>query len=74
MASPGFNSVDGSGILLDLGALNEITLSSKRDIVSVGPGATWDMVYETLERYELTVVGGRAAGVGVGGLILGGAS
>jgi FAD/FMN-containing dehydrogenase len=72
MVHPGFSSVDISGVLLDLGALSEITLSPKGDIVSVGPGATWDRVYEELERHELTVVGGRASGVGVGGLLVGG--
>lgn len=74
MANPGFSSVDESGILFDLGALKEITLSPKRDVVSVGPGVAWDEVYEELEQHELTVVGGRVVGVGVGGLVLGGVS
>ena len=74
MANPGFSSVGDSGLLLDLGALNDTTLSSKGDVVSVGPGATWDKVYEKLEKQELTVVGGRVSGVGVGGLITGGSS
>lgn len=74
MANPGFSSVDGSGIVLDLNALDEITLSPKTDTVSVGPGATWGKVYEELEKHELKVVGGRANDVGVGGLIIGGLS
>jgi FAD/FMN-containing dehydrogenase len=65
--SPGFSSVGQSGILLDLSALNEINLSHERDVASVGPGATWDSVYEELEKHQLTVVGGRVSGVGVGG-------
>jgi FAD/FMN-containing dehydrogenase len=73
-SNPGFSSIGVSGILLDLGALNDITLSSNGDVVSVGPGATWDMVYDELEKQQLTVVGGRASGVGVGGLITGGLS
>lgn len=72
MANPGFSSVDQTGILLDLSALNEISLSANHDLVTVGPGAAWDKVYTGLEKHELTVVGGRANGVGVGGLILGG--
>ena len=72
--SPGFSSVEESGVLLDLGALNAITLSPEGDMASVGPGATWDSVYEELEKHELTVVGGRVTGVGVGGLIIGGSS
>jgi FAD/FMN-containing dehydrogenase len=57
MSNQGFGGVDESGVVFDLGALNEITLSQKRDIVSVGPGATWGLVYEALEKYELTVGG-----------------
>jgi FAD/FMN-containing dehydrogenase len=71
-ASPGFSSVGESGILLDLSALNSTTLSPDGAVASVGPGATWDRVYEELEKHELTVVGGRVSGVGVGGLVLGG--
>lgn len=71
-ASPGFSGVGEAGILLDLGALNSITLSTDEAIASVGTGATWEMVYQEMEKHERTVVGGRVAGVGVGGLILGG--
>ncbi|KAL9067841.1 MAG: hypothetical protein Q9157_006682 [Trypethelium eluteriae] len=71
-ANPGFSSTGEEGVVLDLGALNTVELSSEREIVSLGPGATWEKVYEELEKYELTVVGGRVSGVGVGGLILGG--
>jgi hypothetical protein len=70
-ANRGFGSVD-SGILIDLSSLNDIILSPDHNFVSVGPGVKWDILYEELEKYELTVVGGRAAGVGVGGLITGG--
>jgi FAD/FMN-containing dehydrogenase len=70
-ANPGFGSVE-AGILIDLSSLNGIILSPNHKVVSVGPGAKWDNVYEELEKHELTVVGGRAAGVGVGGLITGG--
>lgn len=73
-ANPGFSSIGETGIVLDLGALNTISLSPDRKIVSLGPGATWDSVYEELEKHELTVVGGRVPGVGVGGLITGGIS
>ena len=37
----------------------------------VRPGATWDKVYGELEKDKLAVIGGRAPGVGVGGLITG---
>ena len=70
-ANPGFGSVD-SGILIDLSSLNDIVLSPDHKVVSVGPGVKSDNLYEELEKYELTVVGGRAAGVGIGGFITGG--
>jgi len=44
----------------------------EQDTVDVGPGATWQMVYEALEPFNVSVVGGRAGNVGVGGLTLGG--
>lgn len=72
--NPGFSSIDESGILLDLSALSDIKLSSDKKVASIGPGATWDIVYEQLEKEELTVVGGRVKGIGVGGLMLGGKS
>jgi FAD/FMN-containing dehydrogenase len=58
--------------LIDLSSLNDIILSPDHKAVSVGPGAKWEVIYEELEKHELTVAGGRAAGVGVGGLITGG--
>jgi FAD/FMN-containing dehydrogenase len=73
-ANPGFASIGESGFVIDLSSLNTITLSETKDVASVGPGATWDKVYEALEKHELAVVGGRAPGVGVGGLITGGLS
>lgn len=38
----------------------------------VGTGPVWDEVYEALEPYGVTVVGGRVTGVGVAGFTLGG--
>lgn len=57
------------GILLDLGAMNLVTLSADQKIASLEPGARWGDVYEVVEKEELTVVGGRTAEVGVGGLV-----
>lgn len=65
------NSAPG-GITIDLRSLNSIKLSADKFTVSVGSGATWDAVYSQLEREGLSVAGGRVAGVGVGGLALGG--
>lgn len=57
---------------IDLRGLDSIEVNTQQSSVSVGVGATWDVVYSTLESYGLSALGGRVAGVGVGGLILGG--
>lgn len=69
--NPGFSSIQ-DGILIDLFQLNEITVSDDRETVSVGPGQRWGDVYNTLDAYDVSVIGGRIPNVGVGGLILGG--
>ncbi|KAI1087034.1 putative oxidoreductase [Rostrohypoxylon terebratum] len=60
------------GVTIDLQGLNSIQVSNDNSTVSVGPGVTWDEIYKTLDPLGLSVAGGRAAGVGVGGLSLGG--
>lgn len=68
---PGASNSPG-GVTIDLRGLNSINLSEDRSTVSVGVGATWDTVYTRLDPLGLSVAGGRVAGVGVGGLTLGG--
>lgn len=53
-------------------ALNMVKLSDDRRTTSVGPGNTWYDVYTKLDPLKVSVVGGREADVGVGGLTLGG--
>ena len=60
------------GVLINLGRLNSVTVSDNRKTVSVGPGQTWFDVYKVLDPLGLSVVGGREAGVGIGGFLLGG--
>ncbi len=60
------------GVTIDLSALNEVRLSGDRTIASIGPGARWSDVYQTLEPLGVAVVGGRNGVVGVGGLVIGG--
>ncbi|KAI0014556.1 putative oxidoreductase, partial [Xylariomycetidae sp. FL0641] len=60
------------GVTIDLRRLNSIELRDDNSTVSIGVGATWDAVYNKLDPLELTVVGSRVAGVGVGGCTLGG--
>ncbi|KAI1345673.1 putative oxidoreductase [Xylaria sp. FL0043] len=65
------NSSPG-GVTIDLRGLKAIDLSDDKSSVSVGAGATWDLVYGQLDPLGLSVAGGRVSGVGVGGLTLGG--
>ncbi|RYC59910.1 hypothetical protein CHU98_g6286 [Xylaria longipes] len=65
------NSSPG-GVTIDLRGLKSIKLSANKSTVSVGPGASWDLVYGKLDPLGLSVAGGRVSGVGVGGLTLGG--
>ncbi|ROV92426.1 hypothetical protein VPNG_09607 [Cytospora leucostoma] len=59
------------GPVIDLRSLKAIELSPDRSTVSVGAGASWGDIYEVLDPLGLSVNGGRAYGVGVGGLTLG---
>jgi FAD/FMN-containing dehydrogenase len=67
----GFSNING-GVVIDLSGLNAVSVSDDREVVRIGPGATWGDVYGTLGPMNLTVPGGRHAGVGAGGLPLGG--
>lgn len=70
--NPGFSSIGQPGILIDLQNLNQLTLSSDKKSVTIGPGKRWGEVYDALDPYGVSVIGGRIPQVGVGGLILGG--
>jgi hypothetical protein len=59
------------GILIDLVSLNRINYDAAKNVVTIGAGLRWGQVYSELEKYQVTVVGGRVLDVGVGGLILG---
>jgi FAD/FMN-containing dehydrogenase len=67
----GANNIDG-GVTIDLRKLNQLEISSDRSTVEVGPANTWTDVYNVLDRQGLATIGGRAASVGVGGLVTGG--
>ncbi|KAI2610568.1 hypothetical protein GGR54DRAFT_651721 [Hypoxylon sp. NC1633] len=60
------------GVAIDLQGLDSIEIHHDTSTISVGVGATWDDVYAKLDPLGLSVNGGRSAGVGVGGLTLGG--
>ncbi|KAK3063092.1 hypothetical protein LTS18_002766, partial [Coniosporium uncinatum] len=67
----GASNAEG-GVTIDLVRLDEIRLSSDKKSVTIGAGNRWMEIYRALEAEGLTVVGGRVADVGVGGLLLGG--
>lgn len=59
-----------AGVLLDLGALNQIKL--EQEIAVIGAGATLGNVYATLGQSERSIPAGSCAGVGIAGLVQGG--
>lgn len=61
-----------NGVTIDLSQLDKTVYNKEKSTASIGPGARWKSVYETLDRIGVAVPGGRAGTVGVGGLILGG--
>ena len=60
------------GITVDMRAMNSLQLSADRKIAGVGGGALWDQIYPQLVPYDLTIMGGRIPGIGVGGFATGG--
>lgn len=60
------------GITFDLQKLNEVTVSSNKKTVRIGPGNRWGDVYLKLDALNLATSGGRVSIVGAGGLITGG--
>ncbi|KAK7697635.1 hypothetical protein SLS64_013374 [Diaporthe eres] len=65
------NSV-AEGVTIDLGYLNTTKYDAATKIASVQPGSHWQEVYDTLSPQGVTVAGGRAGTVGVGGFLSGG--
>jgi FAD/FMN-containing dehydrogenase len=68
----GASNIGPSGFTIDMQKMNQITLAANKSIVALGPGSNWGDVYGKLDPLGVTVLGGRTAGVGVGGLLLGG--
>ena len=51
---------------------SKVTFYPGNQTVDVGSGLIWDDVYQALEPDNISVIGGRVSGVGVGGFLLGG--
>ncbi|KAJ6532994.1 hypothetical protein B0H19DRAFT_1187224 [Mycena capillaripes] len=65
----GFSST--LGVQIAMTKFIDLTYDAANQTVSLGPGLTWDQAYKQLDLLNVTVVGGRVPGVGVG-LVLGG--
>jgi FAD/FMN-containing dehydrogenase len=70
--NPGFASIDGSGVLIDIRKLTSLSLSSDSSVVSAGAGNTWGNVYNLLDPKGRFAVGTRYTAVGVSGSTQGG--
>ncbi|KAI0377412.1 FAD-binding domain-containing protein [Hypomontagnella monticulosa] len=61
-----------AGVTIDLGLMNKTTYVPETKIAQIQAGSRWHEVYESLEPHGVTVAGGRAPTVGVGGFLIGG--
>lgn len=68
--NPHFSSTNG--VHISMTRFQKIVYHESNQTVDVGAGLVWNDVYERLDPYNVTVVGGRFFGVGVAGLVLGG--
>lgn len=68
----GASNINGIGVTIDLARLVDVELSEDKQTVRIGTGAKWSDVYVSLEQDGLSIPGGRAGVVGVGGFLLGG--
>lgn len=66
------DSVSAGGVTIDLGRMKSTTIMPGGKSVKLGGGHTLQTIYEALEPYNLSITGGNAAGVGLGGYALGG--
>ncbi len=71
MPVPGANGID-DGVLISMSGLNQKKMINNNEIVQLGPGQTWNDVYQYTSPFNKGVAGGRFSPVGVGGLLLGG--
>lgn len=67
----GAANIDG-GVTVDIRGLNSFSLSKDLKTASVGGGAIWSNIYPLLVPHNLTIMGGRLPGIGVGGFATGG--
>ena len=71
--SPGCSLCD-DGLVIDVAALNEITVDPVARTARAGAGATWAQFDAATQEHGLATTGGRVSTTGVAGLTLGGGS
>ena len=59
--NPGFSSTPG--VLIYTGRFNQVTYDAASSTAVVGAGLVWDTVYQQLQPYNVSVLGGRVTGV-----------
>ncbi|TVY93031.1 Bifunctional solanapyrone synthase, partial [Lachnellula willkommii] len=67
---PGASNIN-QGVLIDMSRLSGIQYDAANNVALIGAGQRWENVYNHLDNYNVTIVGGRVLDVGVGGLTLG---
>nr|GAT56738.1 NAD(P)-binding protein [Mycena chlorophos] len=68
--NPGFSST--AGVEISMTRFNKLVFVAASQTVEVGSGLIWDDVYAGLAPFNVSVVGGRATGIGISGYLLGG--
>jgi FAD/FMN-containing dehydrogenase len=70
-ANAGSNNID-DGVTIDMQSLKKVEVAKGDKVVRVGAGALWQDVYDTAEKRNRTVMGGRIGVVGTAGFLTGG--
>ncbi|KAE8382346.1 hypothetical protein BDV26DRAFT_288632 [Aspergillus bertholletiae] len=66
------DSVSAGGVTIDMQRMRSVEVSPDQKTAKVGSGHILLSLYQGLEKYNLTTLGGRVADVGLGGYVLGG--
>ncbi|KAE8413974.1 hypothetical protein BDV36DRAFT_303684 [Aspergillus pseudocaelatus] len=66
------DSVSAGGVTIDMQKMRTVEVAPDQKTAKVGSGHVLLSLYEGLEKYNLTTLGGRVADVGLGGYVLGG--
>lgn len=67
-----FDANINTGVLVAMDSMNSVTYDPINGLASFGAGTRWGAIYTALDPHNVTLVGGRVMGVGIGGLTLGG--